>query len=214
MIKRTCSFRKKIPLPRSLLGLLTILLMVFALTLTDWAKQVVAADPALSSIAHADENDDTDVGIKGEEAHVMVKGVTGKVKVKTDGGNIDLLVTSSDVKAESDSGDIFADGLTQKGKFKTKSGEVKVRYCRTPDSSGHDLKVKSDADGGVVDVQLPDDSEFKPDMDIGDAIFVIKPSSMECSSCGFKIKIKAKHADSVTVSGYQLVDGETDTCKY
>ncbi|MFT4579940.1 MAG: hypothetical protein ACI8PD_001672 [Nitrospinales bacterium] len=107
-----------------------------------------------------------DTGICNNQATVTVKGMTGKINVRSGSGAVRLDVTSSDVDLASMSGDLSGKGLNGKGKFKTEIGNVRVKYCEQPQVIGNkelkvEIKDNAGDSGSDAKIVFPKDSTFK-----------------------------------------------------
>ncbi|MBI4383011.1 MAG: DUF4097 family beta strand repeat protein [Nitrospinae bacterium] len=157
-----------------------------------------------------DDDDDTDYGITGNKADVQVVGAKGKVKIKTTSGDIYADITSSEVKATSDTGDITVKGLTQKATIKTDEGNVRVQYCKAPADNNNDFYLKIKENTGDANLLFPEGSQFKMSIDTPDDS--LRNDFSSCSSCDFKLDGKVKHY--LFISKFSLETGKTDACKY
>ena len=209
--------------------LLILLFVASALTLGEWALQVVPPYLPFQNIVQADNDDDKDkdkdkdhdgqddcrvdnsvFGICAHKGFVTVIGMTNKVYAHSTTGSLWAEITSDDVRMESTSGDIYPRGLTQKGTFKNQTGHTKIHYCKTPlDVSGKGLQINSSSTGDV-DILFPDDVQFKNSVTSNPALTSIRLTP--CSSCSFKL------TGTVTghffVYGFPMPSGQTNTCEY
>jgi hypothetical protein len=95
------------------------------------------------------------------------------VHVRSGSGSVALDVTSPVVDLESKSGDLAGRGLTATGKFKTRIGNVRAKYCKKPQDIGQkvlnvqifefntEVDVDGDLLGSYADLQFPMGSDMK-----------------------------------------------------
>lgn len=178
------------------------LVVLIAMVAGDWASPLFFSDTSIISLVEAKDKDkdkDKDADCKGNtgicsnQGTVTVKGMKNKIDIRSGSGAVLLDVTSDDVDLESKSGDLTARGLTKKGKFKTRTGNVRVRYCKkTQDISGGELDVEIKASapsaGSDADLQFPAGSTMKIDIKNDPAKFKSDFESCHGRGCGFKIK--------------------------
>ena len=134
--------------------------------IADWSPLLSDSKSSLVSIAEAsgkdkdkDKDKDTDytkadckddTGICANQGTVSVIGMTGKIDVRSGSGSVLLEVNSSDVELQSMSGDLTANGLTGKAKFKTEIGNAHAKYCESTVSIGNKelkIEIKDSPDG-------------------------------------------------------------------
>ena len=182
---------------------LVLFLTVFAVTITDSAYLLLSPGKSSFSIAEADstksqkskkstkskksqksdksEDKDPDhvakcdqhTGICSNRGTVTVVGMKNQVNVRSGSGSVLLDVTSPNVNLLSNSGDLTGRGLTETGVFKTRIGNIRVKYCKKPQDIGNktlnvqilesNTKVDDDGDalGSDADLQFPKDSKMK-----------------------------------------------------
>ena len=153
-------------------------------------------------------------GICANQAYVTVKGMKSHIDVRSGSGAVSLDVTSPMVDMESKSGDLSVRGLTKTARLKTKTGNVRTKYCVKPqDITGGSLYVEITnvaTTGSDADLQFPKGSKAKVQIKKDPAKF--KNHLGNCSSCAFKIKGSVKKG-YLFISEYTF-DPSVPLCKY
>ena len=135
--------------------------------------------------------------------------MTNKVWAHSTTGSIWAEVTSSDVNIQTESGDAFAQGLTQKGEFESDTGHIKVHYCREPLGVNVGLEIIS-LSTGDVDIRFFEETQF--DFNIT-THGIVKNKMGDCDSCSFKLK--GEVAGNLFISEILLADDTTaNNCLY
>jgi hypothetical protein len=155
----------------------------FSLTSTALAKKPDDDDDDDDDDDECDPSDD-EYGLCANQGFVTIKGMTNNVWAHGTTGSLWVEVTSSNVHVETESGDIFAMGLTEKGKFKSDTGHIKVHYCQEPAGTSDGLKITS-LSTGDVDIRFLEGTQFNFDITTSG---ILKNRMGDCDSCSFKLK--------------------------
>lgn len=179
--------------------------------IADWSPLFLDSSPSLISVAEAsgkdkdkDKDDEVDytkadcknnTGICNNQATVTVKGMTGKINIRSGSGAVRLDVTSSNVNVKSMSGDLRGHGLNGNGTFVTEIGNIRVRYCEKPQDIGNKelvVRIKDNAgdDGSDAKIAFPKDSKFKINIIYNSNKY--KSDFTHDSSSSFKLEGKVK----------------------
>ena len=141
-----------------------IVILVLTFLLSNGVGILGNLDLSLTSTALAKKDKDNDGGSAGggecdpsvgeydlcaNQGFITIKGMTGKVWARSTTGSIWTELTSSDVNVETGSGDAFATGLTEKKKFESDTGHIKINYCRTPEGTSNGLEITNLSTGDV-----------------------------------------------------------------
>ena len=159
-----------------ILGLLVVMV-------ADWANPLFFSDTSIVSEAEAkdkgkekdkDKDKDKDkvadcdprvpinrhIGICSNQGTVTVKGMKKYVNVSSGSGAVLADVTSKGVHLTSKSGDLTARGLKNYGIFKSRIGNVRVKYCKKVKKKTGNLFVQiSDSAPGVDEDGDPNSSD-------------------------------------------------------
>ncbi|MFQ5673209.1 MAG: hypothetical protein ACE5G9_08950 [Nitrospinales bacterium] len=216
-IARTGTMLKIETKPRN--GALNCLMKFSVLTPKTFHIQEEADDSEIEEAVINEHSmvDDPFAGIVGNRGHAVILGMTGRVNTRTTSGNIFADLTSDNVRMKSLTGDSWAQGLTQKGYFRSwGGGNLRINYCQAPqDTPGKNLTLF--ARQGVLSplagdstIRFPTTAAnqvFESLVTVTDPINQFKNLLGNCAMCLFKVQGKAE--------GGLIITGKTgESCKF